>query len=862
MAVPEAEDLYEILQVQPTAHPDVIRAAYRRLALLYHPDKNPSQEAAEIMRRLNLAYETLGDPARRATYDRARDTRRSQRTETRSGETASGRSRTAGATSQSRTVYPTKPLETRRGRVLTMIVGSLFLVVVGIFVVLGISGDDGRSGGVDASSRSVIVSPTQTPFLLRNTPAPVPTTIPASGVTKCVAPAAPIARPVTSHPPDLATMVEQVKPGVVRIWTRSGSGTGIIFEATTQGCALILTNYHVIQDSERIDVQVNDSDAYGGRVVGYEEVQDLAVLEICCGEFQQLHFNDSEDIRPGTEVVAIGYALGLTGSATVTRGIVSAVRYDDEYNAWVLQTDAPINPGNSGGPLLSTLGQVLGINTFGIDRSESGIPTDGLGFAVSAKTVQEILPELTQQGRLAAAPALPPKNTPTPIIRLTATPALAPTLAPKNTPTPTPMPIATHTPVPTPTLQPSPTPEPQPTVGSSPPPTLSPTATPTRRPTATLSPTPAPSPTLVPTVTPQQPLRGEYFTRGSSQDDVLHAQGTPTGIDRYEASRREIWSYGYSRITFSLPDGRVTEWNNSDGNLKVRLYPKAGELTAVEHLTRGSSQDDVLHAQGTPTGIDRYEASRREIWSYGYSRITFSLPDGRVTEWNNSDGNLKVRLYPKAGELTAVEHFTRGSSQDEVVQVQGTPTGIDRYEASRREIWSYGYSRITFSLPDGRVTEWNNSDGNLKVRLYPKAGELTAVEHFTRGSSQDEVVQVQGTPTGIDRYEASRREIWSYGYSRITFSLPDGRVTEWNNSDGNLKVRLYPKAGELTAVEHFTRGSSQDEVVQVQGTPTGIDRYEASRREIWSYGYSRITFSLPDGRVTEWNNIDGNLKVR
>lgn len=78
----EAEDLYEILQVHPTAHPDVITAAYRRLTLLYHPDRNPSEEAAEMMKRLNLAYETLSNSSQRAAYDLTRADRQRQQTRT------------------------------------------------------------------------------------------------------------------------------------------------------------------------------------------------------------------------------------------------------------------------------------------------------------------------------------------------------------------------------------------------------------------------------------------------------------------------------------------------------------------------------------------------------------------------------------------------------------------------------------------------------------------------------------------------------------------------------------------------------------------------------------------------------------
>ena len=79
----DSQDLYEILQVHPSAHPEVIQSAFRRLARLYHPDVNPSQEAAETMTRLNLAYETLSDPERRAAYDRARNAQVLEGTESR-----------------------------------------------------------------------------------------------------------------------------------------------------------------------------------------------------------------------------------------------------------------------------------------------------------------------------------------------------------------------------------------------------------------------------------------------------------------------------------------------------------------------------------------------------------------------------------------------------------------------------------------------------------------------------------------------------------------------------------------------------------------------------------------------------------
>jgi outer membrane protein assembly factor BamE (lipoprotein component of BamABCDE complex) len=177
--------------------------------------------------------------------------------------------------------------------------------------------------------------------------------------------------------------------------------------------------------------------------------------------------------------------------------------------------------------------------------------------------------------------------------------------------------------------------------------------------------------------------------------------------------RREDWYYDRSTVSISLPDRRVTAWDNK-GNLKVHLSPKTAGSAVPGYFTRGSSQDDVLHVQGSPTKIMTYSALRREDWYYDRSTVSISLPDRRVTAWDNK-GNLKVHLSPKTAGSAVPGYFTRGSSQDDVLHVQGSPTKIMTYSALRREDWYYGRSTVTFSLPDGRVTEWNNNGNNLKV---------------------------------------------------------------------------------------------------------------------------------------------------
>lgn len=207
-------------------------------------------------------------------------------------------------------------------------------------------------------------------------------------------------------------MVARIRPSIVRVASTSssgsGTGTGLIFETTTsEQSALVLTNHHVIEDATSIKVTVNDSATYSASIVGAEPLRDLAVLKICCSrDFQRIPFGDASKISAGAEVLVIGYALGLSGPASVTKGIVSATRFESDAKRWVIQTDAAINSGNSGGPLVTLTGEVIGINTFVIRRVSSAAPVEGFGFSISEVTVREILPSL-KSGALAIAPIAP-----------------------------------------------------------------------------------------------------------------------------------------------------------------------------------------------------------------------------------------------------------------------------------------------------------------------------------------------------------------------------------------------------------------------------------------------------------------------
>jgi len=200
----------------------------------------------------------------------------------------------------------------------------------------------------------------------------------------------------------LADIVASLQEGVVKITTPQGQGTGLVFDAA----GLILTSAHVVSAQSNVIVVFPSGRALQAQVVGRHEPLDVAVLKVSPQEpLKALPFGDPELLRPGDEVVALGYPLGdvLKGSLVVTKGIVSAKR--DQY----IQTDTPINPGNSGGPLITTKGQVVGINTSRL-ITFAGRPVEGIGFALDISRVQQVLASL-KAGEVIALPTPSPTST-------------------------------------------------------------------------------------------------------------------------------------------------------------------------------------------------------------------------------------------------------------------------------------------------------------------------------------------------------------------------------------------------------------------------------------------------------------------
>jgi len=211
----------------------------------------------------------------------------------------------------------------------------------------------------------------------------------------------------------LEALYEHVSPGVVSIQgmsMRSGGSQGTGFVVDTQGH--IVTNYHVVDGQDTIEVHFQSGLKSYATVVGKDIDSDLAVIKVDVDSSQlvPLVFGDSDQVKVGQTVAAIGNPYGLSGTMTV--GVVSArgrvldsMRQSSSggyfSSADTIQTDALINPGNSGGPLLNLQGEVIGVNraiqTSGVSITGDAINT-GIGFAISSNVARKVVPSLIEKG--------------------------------------------------------------------------------------------------------------------------------------------------------------------------------------------------------------------------------------------------------------------------------------------------------------------------------------------------------------------------------------------------------------------------------------------------------------------------------
>lgn len=193
------------------------------------------------------------------------------------------------------------------------------------------------------------------------------------------------------------------RPGPSEPDVRRGLGSGVIVRSDGH----IITNNHVVEDAQRLSVQMKDGTQYDAEIVGSDSYSDLAVLKVDATDLTAVSFGNSEQLEVGQWVMAIGSPLSPQLNNSVTAGIISALgrlraspqrARSAEQSGGVhnfIQTDAAINPGNSGGPLVNLQGELVGINTAIVSRSGGN---QGIGFAIPANTVERVATQIIEEG--------------------------------------------------------------------------------------------------------------------------------------------------------------------------------------------------------------------------------------------------------------------------------------------------------------------------------------------------------------------------------------------------------------------------------------------------------------------------------
>ncbi len=260
---------------------------------------------------------------------------------------------------------------------------ALLVIIAGAFVWTALANQR-------PAAMPVMPSPTLAPVA---TPAPIAASLSATDLER-----------------QMAAVYREAGPSVVNIVSRSisydfffnpvprqGSGSGFFYDRLGH----IVTNYHVIADANEVQVTLADGRSLPAQLVGSDPSNDLAVIrvDLPASEIRPLPIGDSTQVYVGQFVLAIGNPFGL--ERTMTFGIVSALGRviespNQRFIGEVIQSDVAINPGNSGGPLLDLNGQVIGVNSAILSPSGANA---GIGFAISARTVQRVVPVLIREGR-------------------------------------------------------------------------------------------------------------------------------------------------------------------------------------------------------------------------------------------------------------------------------------------------------------------------------------------------------------------------------------------------------------------------------------------------------------------------------
>jgi hypothetical protein len=275
----------------------------------------------------------------------------------------------------------------------------------------------------------------------------------------------------------------------------------------------------------------------------------------------------------------------------------------------------------------------------------------------------------------------------------------------------------------------------------------------------------------------------------------------------------------------------------------------AAELTQTAEFQEDWSRVAILwqqaigHMQAVPASNSNHDLAQQKIAEYS-----------RNLKYAQSNVDSRAPSDPRQ-----ISYWTIGSDRELVFDIQGLPNRIYQYDTTCKEVLYYGDSAV--ELENGYVVDYSDADANLKV-LGDKQVALSfqANDHsWTLGSTQQDVFEVQGTPTRTSSFQ----EAVTLHYGDSSVELKNNQVVAYSNAGNNLKVSMTPVAlwNEVPVAEHWSLGDSRNQVLQVeQQTPTAVSRLDTSCKEVFTFGENTVTFRK--GLVSEFANFSYNLKVQ
>ncbi|HSM82186.1 MAG TPA: hypothetical protein VLS96_10890 [Nodosilinea sp.] len=300
-------------------------------------------------------------------------------------------------------------------------------------------------------------------------------------------------------------------------------------------------------------------------------------------------------------------------------------------------------------------------------------------------------------------------------------------------------------------------------------------------------------------------------------------------------------------------------------------WPAAAPVVSAEDPFRQGVEQAMAAAELTQTAeFSEDWAEVTLLWQQAVTHMQAvpknspngTLAQSKVAEYERnmqySQSNVSTRAHRTPANKT---YWTVGSDSDLVMAIQGPPSETMQFQTACQQTLRYGNSIV--EMHNGYVKQYNNSEGNLRVLAEGDTVVSTQATQgtWTLGSTEADVVQLQGTPTRQETYTSDQFTTLYFGKSSVLFE--NGQVIGYLNADNNLKMALQlpPLAPGQTVPALWSLGASRTEVLRVQGkTPVAISRNDTSCEEIFHFDEGEVTFR--QGLVSGYRNLDGALKVR